>query len=70
MLACTPYRTTKESCPNGLEGLQASKAEGQFCAQSSSCTHGGIELKAYEYFARVVLLLCVRCTSASRDSGC
>ena len=35
MLACTPYWTTKESCSNGLEGLQASKAEGQFCAQSS-----------------------------------
>ena len=32
---------------------------GHFCRQSSSCTHGGIELKAYEYFARVVLLLWV-----------
>ena len=30
---------------------------GHFCRQSSSRTHGGIELKTYEYFARVVLLL-------------
>ena len=27
-------------------------------AEQPACTHGGIELKAYEYFARVVLLLC------------
>ena len=34
--------------------------------RAASRTHGWIDLIAYEYFARVVLLLCVICT---RENG-
>ena len=37
----------------------ASLCRGNFVGRAVACTHGGIELKAYDYFARVVLWLWV-----------